>query len=328
MSFFYIKKNIALKRNYFLHSFILPILFLFPLFSSSVIVFNKDALLNKSIMSNSSISIDDEIKGIEEAIKAEELHQLDNNIDLKTKDSNKEYIKDFGLYKKSIIRVLTFGYHQIREIKPTDGPKTKVFITTPDIFEKEMKFLYDNDFHSISTTEYINYLKTGKSDFNINKSFIITFDDGYESQYINAFPILKKYGFTGTFFIYYDCIDKYPACMSSVQIKDLAANNMKIGNHTTHHAYLPKYSDKIIRDEILINKQKIINLVGTSSVENIFVYPYGATDQRIKDIVKSFDYEGAIGVLGVKNKEEKDIWNLRRYLLGEDYDFFKSLFKN
>lgn len=318
----------------------IPLLLFLPLFSSSLF-FNPNKVLNQNISKYSfSVLKRDEIKELQDTIRVEDLNVQDeeeresvlllNNstkIDSSLTVDDKENLKDIGLTKKSSIRVLMFGYHQVREIKSTDGPKTKIFITKPEIFDKEMKFLYDKGYHTISTTDYIDYLNTGKANFDISKSFILTLDDGYESQYINAFPIIKKYGFTATFFIYADCIDKYPACMTSLQVKDLALNGMKIGNHTTHHLFLPKYSDKIIKDEISVSKEKIIKMVGTSSVENVFAYPYGATNDRIESIVKDSGYYGAIGVIASK-KEDKNLFNLKRYLMGEDYDYFKSLIYN
>lgn len=323
-------KKFKKKNNYF-YSFFFPVVFLFPfLFSYSLITPKQNVDIN--IYRDKAVSLDEEIKGIEDALKVADLREarniVKNKIDKKENStSSKKEEADDIVDTKSPIKVLMFGYHQVRETKSTDGPKTRAFITSPEIFEKEMKFLSDRGYHTISTTDYVNYLKTGKSEFDLNKSVILTFDDGYASQYTNAFPVLKKYGFTATFFVYSDCIDKYPACMTSAELKDLAVNNMKIGNHTLHHVFLPKYSDESIKNEIEINKQKIIDMVGTSSIENIFAYPYGGTDDRVEDIVKNFNYDGAVGVVASKKKQDKNLFNLKRYLLGEDYDFFITLFK-
>ncbi len=289
MSFFSILKFKNNKTDSYFFSFIIPMFITFPFLFSYIFFTPKNSIaLEENLHRDSAVSIDEEIFGIEDARKL-------NNI-IKNKVENLEYstssqkeIMSSVTNTKSTVKILIFGYHQIREIRSIDGPKTKMFITTPETFDKEMKFLYDKGYHTISTTDYINYLKTGKADFNINKSVILTFDDGYASQYTNALPILKKYGFTATFFIYSDCVDKYPVCMTSVEIKDLATNGMKIGNHTDHHAFLPKYNTETVRSEINVNKQIIIDLVGTSSVENIFAYPYGGTDERVEDItVKSW----------------------------------------
>jgi len=296
MFIFFIQK-LKKKSNYF-YSFSLPIILLFPFLFSYIFISPKASIpTNLDVYRNKAVSIDEEILGIEDAIKASDLREVNNII--KNKDEKQEKEVDI-INTKSTIKILMLGYHQIRDLKSTDGPKTKMFITKPETFEKEMKFLFDKGYRTITTTDYINYLKTGKADFNLDKSFILTFDDGYASQYTNAFPVLKKYNFTATFFIYADCIDKYPACMTSAEIKDLDANGMKIANHTLHHAYLPKYSDEIIKAEIETNQQKIIDMVGTSSVENVVAYPYGGVDDRVENIVRSLKYDGASGIHATK----------------------------
>jgi peptidoglycan/xylan/chitin deacetylase (PgdA/CDA1 family) len=297
MSIFFIQKQ---KSKIILLSFFGPFYLLFPAFFSYSF-FMPISILEESIYVDreKEIPIEKAIPGIENKIKEED---------------NIERIEKSIIDRKSSIKILIFGYHQIREIRPTDGPKTKMFITSPEIFEKQMKFLFEKGYRTISTTDYIDYLKTGKADFDLNKSFILTFDDGYASQYINAFPILKKYSFKATFFIYTDCIDKYPACMTSKEVKDLVANGMRIGNHTLHHAYLPKYSDEEIKREIEINKIKIMDIVGISSFENVFAYPYGGRDDRVEDIVKSLDYQGAVGIMASKKEKETNLFNLKRYL--------------
>ncbi|MDQ1282071.1 MAG: hypothetical protein QG630_422 [Patescibacteria group bacterium] len=328
MSIFFIQKN---KNNNYLFSFFIPVFIFFPFLFSYIFFTPKNTIsTEQNIYRDKAISLDEEVSGIEDAVKAADFREINDIIkdkDEKQETSPDKEVVDDIINTKSTIKILMFGYHQIREVKSSDGPKTKKFITSPEIFEKEMKFLSDKGYHTITTTDYINYLKTGKADFDLNKSFILTFDDGYASQYTNAFPILKKYNFTATFFIYSDCIDKYPACMTSQEIKDLAASGMKIASHTLNHVYLPKYSDSAVRNEIEENKQKIIDMVGTSSVENVFAYPYGGTDDRVENIVKSFGYDGAVGILASKKEKDTNLFNLKRCLLGQDYVFFETLFK-
>ena len=232
-----------------------------------------------------------------------------------------------NLYKnyKNNNQVIILGYHQIREINNQDTEKEKLFITSPKVFEEEMKYLKDNNYTSISITEYINFLKDQIKNPIPKKSIIITFDDGYISQYQNAFYILKKYNMTDTFFIYADCIDKYPVCMTSHNLKDLTNNNMKLSNHTFHHAYLTDYKDNTIKNEIEKN-QDFLESFGEENVEKVLAYPYGVTDERVKNIVKDLKYLGGVGV-SFYAKDENDIFNLPRYLLGDKIDNFYNLLK-
>ena len=295
--------NKEIKNKYFSY-FIVAFLFLFSFFISYIFT---HAIIKRS----GPVTLEEEVNLMGNGLSEKSLNDL--------------YSKDSSSNSKN--KIIILGYHQIREYKKTDSAKAKLFITSPEIFEKEMKYLYDNGYHSISITDYINYLNSGNKNFDLSKSFILTFDDGYSSQYSSAFPVFKKYNFTATFFIYYDCVDKYPICMTSKELKDLTFNNMKLGNHTLHHLYLPKYQDSIIEKEIVDNESKLINLVGTSSLENVVAFPFGGRDERIQNIVKNLGYLGAVGVLADKDDGDFDIYNLRRYLLGNNFSYFQNLFK-
>lgn len=294
-----LRNNIQQNSSYL---FLIPIFFLLPFFISYIFT---QTLIQRS----AAVSLDEEAETVGNILTVKDLNDL-----YRRSNTNKNDIK-------------ILGYHQIREYRESDSQKAKLFITSPETFEKEIRYLYENGYKSISLTDYLNYLKFGSLNFIPQKSIVITFDDGYKTQYEKAFPILKKYNFSATFFIYSDCIDKYPVCMDSNQLKDLVFNGMKLANHTTHHIYLPDYTNSLIRKEIEDNNKFLLKLVGTSSVENILAYPLGASDQRIRDIVKDLRYLGAVGVFPEKGVQGVDIYNLPRYLLGNNFDFFVSLFK-
>jgi len=67
-----------------------------------------------------------------------------------------------------------------------------------DRFEKQMRFISDH-MHPISLNELVGCL-SGKKQFP-PKSVAVTFDDGYESVYSIAFPILRKYSIPATVFL-------------------------------------------------------------------------------------------------------------------------------
>lgn len=67
----------------------------------------------------------------------------------------------------------------------------------------------------------------------------ITFDDGIESHYNIAMPILEKHGIKGTFFVTINRIGT-PGRLSWKQIKEMRQRGMEIGNHTMTHAHLGK----------------------------------------------------------------------------------------
>ncbi|MFZ3105809.1 MAG: polysaccharide deacetylase family protein, partial [Candidatus Hydromicrobium sp.] len=66
-------------------------------------------------------------------------------------------------------------------------------------FELMLSTLKNNGYQTITFMDLLNYLDYGKT--LPEKPVIITSDDGYQSMYIYAFPLLKKYGYKMTVFL-------------------------------------------------------------------------------------------------------------------------------
>ncbi|MFA6136570.1 MAG: poly-beta-1,6-N-acetyl-D-glucosamine N-deacetylase PgaB [Sulfurimonas sp.] len=80
------------------------------------------------------------------------------------------------------------SYHEIATKSETMDSS---YAVTPSNFEKQIHWLTDNGFHFVSIDDILKYRKNEKQ--LPNKAVLITFDDGYQSIYANAYPILKKY---------------------------------------------------------------------------------------------------------------------------------------
>ncbi|MCX7697854.1 MAG: polysaccharide deacetylase family protein, partial [Candidatus Goldbacteria bacterium] len=101
--------------------------------------------------------------------------------------------------EEKIINVLC--YHKFYNVDEViDGKKKDLFSISSEIFEEHLKFLKENGYNVISMKEYLSFLD-GVGSIPDN-SVIITIDDGYKSVYDIAFPLLKKYGYPATIYIY------------------------------------------------------------------------------------------------------------------------------
>ena len=81
--------------------------------------------------------------------------------------------------------VPVLNYHQVNNKFNT------VLTMKPANFDEQMKYLHDNDYHSITLEQFDAYM-LGEGDLP-DRPVLITFDDGYVDNYENAYPILKKY---------------------------------------------------------------------------------------------------------------------------------------
>lgn len=89
----------------------------------------------------------------------------------------------------------------------------------------------------------------------VEKVVILTFDDGWKSQYQNAKPILDKYGYKGTFFIVCNYVGKDDSRMNWKDVTSLKQEGHDIQAHTMNHKNLTKLSANDLDYELGKSKQ-------------------------------------------------------------------------
>ena len=123
----------------------------------------------------------------------------------------------FGSTNYLLTGVPVLNYHQVNNKYQT------VLTMKPENFDEQMKYLHDNDYHSITQEEFDAYM-SGDGDLP-DRPVMITFDDGYIDNYKEAYPILKKYGFTATIFVITDLVGK-PGYLTWPMIQEMAADGV------------------------------------------------------------------------------------------------------
>lgn len=129
---------------------------------------------------------------------------------------------------------------------------------------------------------------------------VVTFDDGYSDNFINALPILEKYGISATFFVTtayigtnrvfpWDVRDRVSApLMTWDNLHNLVARGHAIGAHTRNHYRLSELDRPGLEAEILGSGEDIEKRLGISV--DTFAYPFGRLEHfnaAAEDIVKS-----------------------------------------
>ncbi len=185
-------------------------------------------------------------------------------------------------------------------------------------FEKQMGYLAAHNYSVISLSELLAGLRAGQLP---PKPIVITIDDGYKSTYTLAYPVLRKFNFPATLFIYTNFIEKNNGSLTWEEIREMTSHNIEIGSHTLSHCNLLKYKKNEnyetylarIRREVFLSKEILESKIG--SKVKFFAYPYGVYSPIIKNLVIQAGYEGILNANSMNNTLNTHLFSLNRQII-------------
>src|SRR5438105_1312031 len=211
-------------------------------------------------------------------------------------------------------QTIIFCYHLL--VDKVRYPGTEI---TPAAFEAQMKELKDRGITVISMQDLLAWKRGEK---NIPpRCAVITFDDGYKSQYEVAWPILKKYGYPFTMFIYTEGVRGGSlgggGAITWEQLADMRDNGVDIEAHSATHQDLreghaitlaspggkktrtkltgPQY-EQWVQNEVVGCKQLLEQRLGIKI--NCFAVPFGNDNEHVKELARNAGYEAMFTVYG------------------------------
>ncbi len=226
-----------------------------------------------------------------------------------------------GLYEDGIQVVPILCYHRF-------GKTCKSNLCISErTFIKQVEYLKKNGYHTIHLSNLMDFLnyKTAIP----SKSVVITLDDGYRSIYDFAYPLLKRYGYTATLFIYTDFIEASRNALTWRQLRELKTAGFEIGSHSISHTDLTKklpyendqtFWSRITRE--LITSKKIIDRKLNQDTQ-FFAYPYGNYNQQILDLFPKAGYKLGLTIRNGGNSFFANPLTLKRsQILEENMAYF------
>lgn len=163
----------------------------------------------------------------------------------------------------------------------------------PQDFEAQLRYLRDAGFTSISLHDLMFHLTTGLP--LPERPIILTFDDGYADNYQFAFPLLREYGYTATFFLITAFQDEGRlGYMSWDNVIEMHAAGMEFGAHSFNHADLRGQSTDYLIWQILGPREAIEERIGEPV--RFFCYPSGSYDDQVIAVLHSAHYWGAVTI--------------------------------
>jgi peptidoglycan/xylan/chitin deacetylase (PgdA/CDA1 family) len=219
--------------------------------------------------------------------------------------------------------VIVFGYHRFEN--KVRHPDTEI---TPEAFEAQMQKLQDEKIAVIGMQDFLAWKRGEKSI--PPRAAIITIDDGWKTTYDVAWPILKKFNYPFTLFIYTEGIKggKYGggAAMSWEQLAEMRDAGVDIQAHSATHQDLRKPYDKSTKGRLTPEEyhEWLEREVGGSKATleqklgirvNCFAVPFGYYNDEVKEAAKKARFETVFTVYGQKLTYGSDNYSLGRYMI-------------
>ncbi len=232
------------------------------------------------------------------------------------------------------MKIPVLYYHKIDN--PEKNAVLKGLYVTPSQFEMQMKILKFLGFSTITPDDLLFFLKGHK--MQVRKPVVITFDDGYENNYIHAFPILKSYGFTATVFISTRFIGRKNAVLEEKgkeswpedflgekEILELSDYGITIGSHGLNHYFLDELEKNVVAKELIASKAYLEGFLKKNVC--FFSYPYGRYNANVMEAVKNAGYKGAFTTGRGKVAAYDNAFELKRIPVNGYNTVFNFLYK-
>lgn len=198
--------------------------------------------------------------------------------------------------KLTLCRVLT--YHSI-------GIENTPLTVSQDLFDVHMSYI-KNNYNPISINELVSCIYDGV-ELPVN-AVLVTFDDGYQDNYRNAYPILNKYNIYALIFLATGFIgskmplyNKMLPMLTWGEVAELNSTGLiHFGSHTSTHIRLSEVPSEIAKSTVIDSKNDIEKRIGLEV--NSFCYPQNRFNKSIINIIKDAGFKIAFGGAGFVNK--------------------------
>ncbi len=192
----------------------------------------------------------------------------------------------------------------------------------PEIFEKQIEFLKKN--YYIATLDEIASFVKGERDLP-RRTVAITFDDGYEDNFTNAFPILQKYNIPATIFLLSGSdteearknLGIWFQMLNQHQIEEMKATGLiDFQFHSRTHNLLNTLSEEKLEKE-----------VKREDSFSYFAYPRGRYSEEVIEALKREGYKGAFSVHAGLVKKGDNLFLIKRNIIVKDTSFLEFKLK-
>ncbi len=210
--------------------------------------------------------------------------------------------------KPSATAVPILTYYVINSAPPGSTAPADLYVPL-DQFTSQMQALKAQGWHAVTLDQLEAYWTHGKP-LGPGKPIVITFDNGYASQYTNALPVLKGLGWVAVANLEVNGLSPTDGGLSDTQIRALIAAGWEIDAEGTSHTDLTSVGPTELQAQTAGARQA---LSGRFNVPvNWFCYPLGQYDSNVVAAVHSAGFVGATTIVPGWAGAQEDRYRLPR----------------
>jgi len=189
------------------------------------------------------------------------------------------------------LKVPILMYHYLSAPPSGSNSVRRDLSVSPEQFEAHLRYLQQEGYSTITLRDLSLALQRGYP--LPERPIVLTFDDGYRDAYDNAFPLLRRYGFVGTFFVITGFVDEGRSeYLTWDQIVEMDAAGMDMEAHGHTHPDLRNRSQDYLIWQILGAKEALEQHL--SREVHFFCYPSGKYDAQVIQVLQALHYWGAV----------------------------------
>jgi peptidoglycan/xylan/chitin deacetylase (PgdA/CDA1 family) len=198
-------------------------------------------------------------------------------------------------------------YHVINPPPPT-APYPGLYVPAPE-FAAQMQALKAAGWHAVTMDQLQAYWTRGVP-LGPGKPIVLTFDNGYASQYTNAMPVLKRLGWVGDENIQLAGLPPSEGGLTEAQIHGLLAAGWELDTQGISHADLIALDASQLHYQVATARRILQKRYGVPV--NWFCYPSGHYNSTVIAEVKAAGYVGSTTVVPGWADRNQDPYRLPR----------------
>ncbi len=198
-------------------------------------------------------------------------------------------------------------YHVIAA-PPSGAPFPGLYVE-PDEFAEQMQALEDAGWHAVTQDEVEAYWRRGLP-LGAGKPVVVSFDNGYNSQYTQALPVLRRLGWVGVENLQLSGLPPSQGGLGQEQIRGLLAAGWELDTQGISHAALITLDAQQLHYQVAVARETLRRRYHVPV--NWFCYPSGQYDATVEAAVKAAGFIGSTTVVPGWAHPSDDPYRLHR----------------